>query len=82
MKTTGVLMKTNESSVAPEVESRTLTPYQRIIKASVQGKGIRLSADEVYSMALDTTIVDLAENDNMLICGHALGDGCDCEENQ
>jgi len=37
-----------------------LTPYQRIMKAYYENKGIRLSADEVYSLAQDHAISERA----------------------
>lgn len=37
------------------------TPYQRIMEAAHEGRGIRLSASEVGKMSLDSAIFMLAE---------------------
>lgn len=41
-----------------------LSPYQRIMRAADKGRGVRLSAEDCRSMALDSAIVQLAENDD------------------
>jgi hypothetical protein len=41
-----------------------LTPWQRIIRAAKEGKGIRLSADEVYMLSQDDAIEQRARNDD------------------
>jgi GNAT superfamily N-acetyltransferase len=40
------------------------TPWQRIIMASEDGRGIRLSADEVIELSMDDAIVTKASNDD------------------
>ncbi len=40
------------------------TPYQRIMRAAREGRGIRLSADEAFLMAQDTAIADAANSDD------------------
>ena len=42
------------------------TPYQRIIRAAKKGKGIRLTADEVFQMSRDDAIHTRAMKDNDL----------------
>ena len=44
--------------------ARTLTPYQRIVRAAARGKGVVLSSDEVQAMSIDSAISQLAENDD------------------
>lgn len=41
-----------------------LTPYQRIMRASKLGVGVRLSVEEVEQMSRDTAIEQLAINDD------------------
>lgn len=45
-------------------ERRKLTPPQKIMRAARRGTGLRLSADEVWSMSRDEAIRALAENDD------------------
>lgn len=40
------------------------TPYQRIMRAAKRGTGVRLTADDVRRMSIDTAIVELAMNDD------------------
>lgn len=40
------------------------TPYQRIIKAAKEGKGIRLSPQEVQDLSEDHAISEMAGNDD------------------
>lgn len=40
------------------------TPWQKIIKASEDGRGIRLTAEEVVALAGDDAIVTKALNDD------------------
>lgn len=49
-----------------EAERKILTPYQRIIKAARDGKGVRLTKWDVAQMATDTAIFALADNDENL----------------
>jgi hypothetical protein len=42
----------------------TLSPWQKIVRASKKGKGLRLTADEVFQLACDDTIATLAQNDD------------------
>lgn len=39
------------------------SPYRRIMRAAEQGKGLKLSADEVAELAQDTAIQSAAIND-------------------
>ena len=41
-----------------------LSPYQRIVRASKRGTGVRLSADDVDAMMYDTAITQLSANDD------------------
>lgn len=41
-----------------------LTPHQRIMRAAKAGKGVRLSADEVFALSLDDAISSAALNDD------------------
>lgn len=41
-----------------------MSPYQRIMKAARDGKGIRLSADEVRQLAEDDAIQQVATEDD------------------
>ena len=41
-----------------------LSPYQRIVRAAKEGKGVHLSGDEVFAMALDDAIETMAYNDD------------------
>jgi hypothetical protein len=42
--------------------SKRLDPYTRIMKAAAAGKGVVLSAREVYEMSFDDAIATVAEN--------------------
>lgn len=44
--------------------SMPLTPYQRIMRAANEGRGIRLSALEVRQLSLDDAIQTVARNDD------------------
>lgn len=41
-----------------------LTPYQKIIRACIRGTGVRLSAKDVQDMSMNTTIIDIAAEDD------------------
>ena len=43
-----------------------MTPYQRIMRAALEGRGLRLSAREVIGMAGDYAISALAEGDDRI----------------
>jgi hypothetical protein len=45
-------------------EARHLTPYQRIVRAAQKGRGVRLSANEVWEMAHDDAIETAAGNED------------------
>lgn len=55
----------NHCSASLEVRREPQTPYQRIVQASAQGRGIRLSAEDVRKMAHDSAISNLAELDDL-----------------
>ncbi|MEY4783259.1 MAG: hypothetical protein RIR41_1194 [Pseudomonadota bacterium] len=48
------------------------TPYQRIMAAAKEGRGVRLSALEVAQMSCDDAIVQVASNDD--VDGSGYGD--------
>jgi len=39
------------------------SPYQRIVRAAKQSRGVRLSPEECFDMSLDTAIAEVAAND-------------------
>jgi hypothetical protein len=41
-----------------------LTPWQRIIRAAKAGRGLRLTADEIYMLSQDDAIEQRARNDD------------------
>ncbi len=41
-----------------------LSPYQRIVRAAKAGRGVRLSADETFSLAHDDAIATVAAQDD------------------
>lgn len=43
---------------------RTLTPWQRILRAAQAGHGLRLTADEVFMLAQDSAIAARAVHDD------------------
>ena len=47
------------------MKRKKLTSYQRIVRAAHIGVGVLLSSEEVAFLAADTTIRDLAENDDI-----------------
>jgi hypothetical protein len=55
---------------------RMASPYQRIMRAATKGRGVRLSADEVWTLSMDGAIETRAAVDNaadecsLLIGGH------------
>lgn len=59
-------MSSHESgaSTPPERPRRKLTPWQKIMRASKRGTGLRLSADEVWNLSRDNAIETLAGNDD------------------
>lgn len=54
-----------------------LTPYQRIVRAAREGRGVRITAREAQEMARDTAIRDLAMNDDEEQEGHEHRDQLD-----
>lgn len=41
-----------------------LSPWQKITRAAKRGRGIRLSADEVWRLSMDDAISTVAEHDD------------------
>lgn len=44
--------------------TRKLTPHQRIVRAAEARRGVRLTADEAFDLAVDEAIRHAAENDD------------------
>lgn len=44
--------------------AKSKTPYQRIMKAAKEGRGVNLSAEEVFNMSMDHAIYEAAANDD------------------
>lgn len=47
----------------PHPWEKTLSPWERIVRAGKRGEGLRLSADEVWALRMDDAIVTTAQNE-------------------
>lgn len=50
---------------AVSAQRRALTPHQKIMRAAKRGTGLRLTADEIYRLSLDSAIENRAVSDDL-----------------
>lgn len=51
------------TGVKPNAWEKTLSPWERILRAAQRGEGLRLSPDEVWALRMDDAIVTAAQNE-------------------